>query len=334
MPESVLSLVAGWCADRVLGDPSRGHPVAGLGWVAGRLERGLWGPARWRGAVFAGLLVAGAAALAACCDRALQRWPLARAMAGGLWVWACLGGKSLEKAGGELATAVASGDLASARRLLPTLAGRDPAGLDAAELCRAGIESVAENTADAVIGPLFWGAVGGLPAMAAYRAANTLDAMVGHHSERYERFGWAAARLDDLLGWAPARFGAAIAVLLAPVAGGSRSQAWATLRRDGASHPSPNAGRLEAAFAGALGVTLGGTNRYGDRIEHRPLLGAGPAPGPEALARAVRLSRATGWAAAGLASVVLGLRQLRGRQVLGRQRLRRREAGARETGAR
>lgn len=312
MPERVVSLVVGWCADRLLGDPARGHPVAGFGWAAGRLEAVLWAPSRVRGAVYAGVLVGGTAVAAAAASQALHRWPVARGLAEAAMIWICLGGRSLGQAGERLALTVSAGDLDAARGLLPSLAGRDPAGLDAAELCRAGIESVAENTADAVTGPLLWYAAGGLPAVAAYRAANTLDAMVGHHSERYEQFGWAAARLDDLLGWAPARLGGVIAALAAPAAGGDLRRAWATLRRDGASHPSPNAGRLEAAFAGALGVSLGGTNRYGSRVEHRPVLGAGPPPGPDDLLRAVRLSRTTGWVAAGLAAAVLALRGLAG----------------------
>src|SRR5205085_10396633 len=133
-----------------------------------------------------------------------------------------------------------------------------------------------ENTADAVVGPLVWCAVAGPAGAAAYRAANTLDAMVGHRTRRYERFGWAAARLDDVLTWPAARAGALLAVALAPQVGGRPGAAWAALRRDGARHPSPNAGRLEAAFAGALGVTLGGRNRYTERVQDRPRLGAGP----------------------------------------------------------
>jgi len=148
--------------------------------------------------------------------------------------------------------------------------GRDPSGLDGPQLCRAAVESVAENTADAVVGPLLWGALAGSPGVVAYRAANTLDAMVGHKSPRYLRFGWAAARLDDLLGWPAARLGAVLACLRAPAVGGDMGRAWRTLRVDGAAHPSPNAGRMEAAFAGALGVRLGGRNDYGDRVEERP----------------------------------------------------------------
>jgi len=191
-------------------------------------------------------------------------------------------------------------DLERARRLAPTLVGRDPSELDATELCRAAVESVAENTADAVVGPLLWGALAGPAGVAAYRAVNTLDAMVGHKSPRYLRFGWAAARLDDLLTWPAARLGAALACLLAPAAGGEARRAWRTLRRDGAAHPSPNAGRMEAAFAGALGVRLGGRNRYGERVEERPALGDGPPPGPRDVDRAVRLSRLVGAAATAL----------------------------------
>src|SRR5205807_4892527 len=140
-------------------------------------------------------------------------------------VWAALGGRSLERAAEDLAAAVESGDLAAARGLLPALAGRDPATLGAQELCRAGVESVAENTADAVTGPLLWGALAGPVGVAVYRAVNTLDAMVGYRNEAYEDFGWASARLDDVLTWPAARLAACLAVFLAPVAGGDRSRA-------------------------------------------------------------------------------------------------------------
>ncbi|MFL5820219.1 MAG: cobalamin biosynthesis protein, partial [Solirubrobacteraceae bacterium] len=137
----------------------------------------------------------------------------------------------------------------------------------------------------------------------AYRAANTLDAMVGHRCARYERFGWAAARLDDLLTWPAARVGAALAVGLAPLAGGRAPEAWRVLRADGGGHPSPNAGRMEAAFAGALGVRLGGLNSYDGRVERRPRLGDGRHPGPADIVAAVRLSALVGAAAALCAAV-------------------------------
>jgi adenosylcobinamide-phosphate synthase len=134
--------------------------------------------------------------------------------------------------------------------------------------------------------------------VAAYRAANTLDAMVGHRDARYADFGWAAARLDDALSWPGARVAGALAAVCAPVAGGRPGASWRALRRDGAAHPSPNAGRVEAAFAGALGVRLGGPLAYGGRGELRPTLGDGRAPDPQDIERAVRLSLAVGAAAA------------------------------------
>jgi len=134
---------------------------------------------------------------------------------------------------------------------------------------------VAENTSDAVAAPLFWGAVAGIPGLLGYRAVNTLDAMVGHRSPRYARFGWAAARLDDLVNWVPARLAGLAAVLAAPLVGGSSSAAWRAVRNDARQHPSPNAGVVEAAFAGALGVRLGGRNVYQGRVEERGVLGDG-----------------------------------------------------------
>jgi adenosylcobinamide-phosphate synthase len=250
------------------------------------------------------VLVGGAVVAVAAADRALARRPVTRMLLTGSVTWAALGGRSLAEAGRQLAEAVRDVDLEQARALAPTLVGRDPTGLDGPELCRAAVESVAENTADAVVGPLLWGVVAGPAGVAAYRAANTLDAMVGHHSARYEQFGWAAARLDDLLTWPAARLGAGLTCVLAPLVGGGAGRAWRTLWRDGGAHPSPNAGRMEAAFAGALEVRLGGTNRYGDRVEQRPILGGGPVPGPDDVDRAVRLSLLVGSAAAVLAVLV------------------------------
>jgi adenosylcobinamide-phosphate synthase len=272
--------------------------------MAAAVERRWWRPSRSAGVAYVMALVGGAVVAVAVADRALARRPAARMLLLALVTWSAVGGRSLAEAGRQLAGAVRDGDLEAARKLAPTLVGRDPTGLDGPELCRAAVESVAENTADAVVGPLLWGALAGPAGVAAYRAANTLDAMVGHHGDRYERFGWAAARLDDLLTWPAARLGAGLTCVLAPLLGGEAGRAWRMLRRDGGAHPSPNAGRMEAAFAGALGVRLGGVNRYGDRIEQRPTLGGGPAPGPDDVDRAVRLSLLVGLAAAALAAVV------------------------------
>jgi adenosylcobinamide-phosphate synthase len=295
-------LALGAAADLLLADPRRGHPVAGFGALAGRLERRMWRDDRATGVVYAGGLVAAAAGLGVALDRVTRRRPLLRAGVTAAVTWTVLGGTSLGRAASALEGHLADGDLPAARAALPTLAGRDPRGLGEEELARATIESVAENTADAAVGPLVWGAVAGLPGLLAYRAANTLDAMVGHRSPRYERFGWAAARLDDALGWLPARLTAALTVVCAPLVGGDARRALRTWWRDGAAHPSPNAGRCEAATAGALGIRLGGRNVYGGRAEDRPVLGDGRAPRAGDIGRAVRLSRAVWTAAAVLAA--------------------------------
>jgi adenosylcobinamide-phosphate synthase len=215
----------------------------------------------------------------------------------------------LQREAGAMHDLLQAGDLEAARARLAHLCGRDPEGMDERALVRATVESVAENTSDAVVAPLFWGAIGGVPGLAAYRAVNTLDAMVGHRSERHLRFGWAAARADDVANLVPARITAGLAVLLAPLVGGRREAALRAWRRDGRKHPSPNAGPVEAAFAGALGRTLGGRLAYGGRVEDRPLLGNGPAPDLADIPRAARLSAAVSVAAAGLAVVVRGTRK-------------------------
>jgi adenosylcobinamide-phosphate synthase len=216
--------------------------------------------------------------------------------------WAVLGGTSLAREGLAMAEALEAADLEAARARLPHLCGRDPSALDVKELTRATVESIAENTSDAAVAPLLWGAALGVPGLLAYRAINTLDAMVGHRSPRYANFGWAAARTDDVANWVPARVTGLLTAACAPLVGGSPREAYAAFRRDGAKHPSPNAGRCEAAFAGALGVRLGGVNVYGTRVEHRPELGDGRAPEVPDIRRAVRLSRAVALASALLAT--------------------------------
>ena len=212
--------------------------------------------------------------------------------------WTVLGGTSLRREASAIGESLAAGDLAAARERLPHLCGRDPRGLDADQIARAVVESVAENTSDAVVAPLFWGAVAGIPGLLAYRASNTLDAMVGYRNAKYRDFGWASARLDDVLNWLPARFTGAVTVAAAPVVGGSPVRALKVLHNDGASHPSPNAGRCEASAAGALGLRLGGTNTYGDIVEHRPVMGTGRAPRVADIRRAAVLSATVGLASA------------------------------------
>lgn len=277
-------LLLGVVADRTLGDPRRGHPVAGFGTTAAALERVTYRDDRAAGVLHVVVLVGGAAALGALAPR---RSTLATAAA----TWAVLGGTSLVREGRGMAAELAA-DLGAARRRLPSLCGRDPAALDTDGLARAALESVAENTSDATVAPLFWGAVAGVPGLLAYRAVNTLDAMVGYRNDRYTRFGWAAARLDDVANLVPARLTGVLTVLLAPLVGGSPRAAWSAWRADAAAHPSPNAGVVEASAAGALGVQLGGETVYPHRVEQRPRLGCGRTPVPADLERAVRLSTA------------------------------------------
>jgi adenosylcobinamide-phosphate synthase len=281
----------------VLGDPAHWHPVAGFGRVASALERRVWRPERSAGIAYTAMLVGSTAAASAFADRRLGR---SRFLFGPLCVWTVLGGRSLAREALLLADALERGDVAYARERAPALVGRDPSELDSTELARATVESVAENTSDAVVAPLLWCAVAGVPGGIAYRAINTLDAMVGRKSERYEKFGWASARLDDLVNWPAARLGMFLAALCAPIVGGDPFETARVGLRDGGAHPSPNAGRLEAAFAGALGVRLGGRNVYDGRVEARPSLGDGRPPEPRDIGRAVRLSRAVG-----LASVIV-----------------------------
>src|SRR5690606_37970962 len=159
---------------------------------------------------------------------------------------------------------LADGDLDGARAALPALVGRNPDELDDRGVARAVVESVAENTADAVVAPALWAVLGGASGVLAHRAINTMDAMVGHRDERYSLYVRAAARLDDGAAWVPARVTAALVAACRPSVA---RDVWTAVRRDAPAHPSPNSGVAEAAFAAALGLRLGGESRYGDRAE-------------------------------------------------------------------
>jgi adenosylcobinamide-phosphate synthase len=301
-------LLLGMAVDSVVGDPPRLHPVAGFGAVAAALERRWYADRRGAGVAYAAALTAGAVGAGVLAERVAARGPAAEVLVTAAATWAVLGGSSLAGHGAALARELTAGDLTAARARIPSLCGRDPAALDTAGMARAGTESMAENTSDAVVAPLLWGAVAGVPGLLGYRAVNTLDAMVGYRSERYQRFGWAAARLDDLANLVPARVAALLFAALAPVAGGSPRAALTAWRRDAAAHPSPNAGPVEAATAGALGVGLGGRTVYAHGVEERPRLGRGRPPEPADLERAARLSRWVGWTAAGIAALVAAAR--------------------------
>ncbi|MFD5628033.1 cobalamin biosynthesis protein [Streptomyces sp. NPDC127072] len=288
---------AGLLGDLLLGDPRRGHPVAAFGRAAGAVERVLWRDHRGWGALHTAVCAGGAAGLAALAARSVRESRTASITLTAAATWAVVGGTSLGREARAIGGALAAGDIEVARERLPHLCGRDPQALDADGIARAVVESVAENTSDAVVGALVWGAVAGVPGLVGFRAVNTLDAMVGHRSIRYRRYGWASARLDDFAGWPGAR----LTALLAAAAGSDPRGALRAWRADADRHPSPNAGPVEASFAGSLGVRLGGTLAYGGRVEHRPVLnGAGRAVAVGDIERAVRLSRRVSWLAFGV----------------------------------
>ncbi len=301
-PGRAAGIAAGVLADAVFGDPARGHPVAVFGAAAEALERRLYRDDRRAGVLLTATLLGAVAAAGALAERAGRRAGVggeAACVAAATFI--ALGGTSLARTGEQMAGHLRDGDIEAARRLLPSLCGRDPSVLDNQGLTRAALESVAENTSDAQVGPLLWAALGGAPAVLMYRAANTLDAMVGNKSARYLRFGWAAARFDDLVNFAAARLTGLLVVMCAPLTGGSAAGAVRAWRRDARRHPSPNAGVAEASFAGALGVRLGGPTQYAHELEIRPTLGDGLVPQVGDLARAVRLSRVVQAVAAAVA---------------------------------
>ncbi|MEC3952950.1 cobalamin biosynthesis protein [Nocardia sp. CDC153] len=340
---TAVGLLLGFGLDRVLGDPRRGHPVAGFGTVAMKVERLTYRDTRAAGVIHEIVLVGAVAGLGLGLQRIVGgpatrrisgRRSAIRARAGGATTsaqagsmrrtmvsalgeialtsaatWTVLGGTTLAKTGRAMADRLEAGDIDGARELLPSLCGRDPEVLDADGLARAALESIAENTSDATVAPLVWGAVAGVPGLLAYRAVNTLDAMVGYRNERYNRFGWAAARTDDVANLIPARVSGLITAALAPLVGGRPADAWRAWRRDAAKHPSPNAGVAEASMAGALGITLGGKTQYRHGVELRPTLGDGPVPRIHDLRRAVRLSEAVQLATALAAAAITHLRR-------------------------
>ncbi|MDZ4267365.1 MAG: cobalamin biosynthesis protein [Mycobacterium sp.] len=302
-----VGIAAGAVADVMFGDPRRAHPVALFGTGAAAVERHSYSDSRVAGAAHTtGLLVAVAAAGALAEGVGRRGGSLREGVCVAAATFIALGGTTLCRTGEQMVSLLEAGDIDGARRLLPSLCGRDPAALDATGLTRAALESIAENTSDAQVSPVVWAAVGGTPAVLVYRAANTLDAMIGNRSPRYARFGWAAARFDDLANLVGARLTGVLVALCAPVIGGSPMAAIRAWRRDAHKHPSPNAGVAEASFAGALGVRLGGPTQYAHELEIRPTLGDGRIPEVADLARAVRLSRAVQVLAATLAVSVAG----------------------------
>lgn len=286
---NALAVATALVGDRLVPHPPAvPHPVALFGRAMGRLEARLYSDDVRAGATYALVGTAAAAAIGA----ATRSTALA--------TWVALGGRQLHEVAIDIADRLGEGDLDGARDLLPSLVGRDPQALDDAGIARAVVESVAENTVDAIVAPAFWATVGGGSAAFAHRAIDTMDSMVGYPDGRYARFGSVAARLDDAAAWIPARLTVGLVVLARP---DRAARVLRTVRRDARAHPSPNAGVAEAAFAAALGLELGGRTVYADRTEDRPVLGSGRPPRPDDIDRAVALSQEVSTA---LASVLAG----------------------------
>jgi adenosylcobinamide-phosphate synthase len=280
--------------DAAVGWPDRlyariGHPVTWIGRLISALEMrwNLGAPMRRRltGALCVLVVTAAAAIPAWAVQSSLPPGPAGVILAA-LLAWPLIAARSLHDHVAAVARPLAAGDLAGARAAVSMIVGRDPARLDEAGVARAALESLSENASDGVVAPLFWGAVAGLPGIAAYKAINTMDSMIGHRNERYEDFGKVAARLDDLVNLIPARLtGLAIAL-----GSGRPRAAIRAMTRDARNHRSPNAGWPEAAMAGALGIRLSGPRVYGDRIADEPWLNAGaPDPTPRDLSRGLAL---------------------------------------------
>ncbi len=272
-------LAAALALDLMLGDPRwLPHPVRALGMLIERGEHLLrTGDARRdlvRGAILTACVV-GISVGAAWAIVALANWihPLVGALAAIGVAWTTLALCGLDQAAGAVEGALAAGDDGAARRAIPALVGRDPDALDRAGMAQACVESVAENASDGVIAPLLYLFAGGPVAAIAYKAINTLDSMIGYRDERYLYFGRAAARLDDVANWIPARLSAICIAIAAQLTAGRAREAAAVVISDARSHASPNAGYPEAAMAGALGVRLGGAAIYGGELEQRAVLG-------------------------------------------------------------
>lgn len=325
---SGLWLLAAAALDWLVGDPPRPtHPVVVMGRLATLLERLLWrqGPAllqRLRGGILTLLVVGGTLAFSVLVLKLLAPFWIGAGLAL-WWLGASFAARGLYDHALAVEQRLRLQDLAGARIAVGRIVGRDTDRLSAPEVARACIESVAENTGDGVLAPLLYAALGaalqpwGLSPVAgaaafalAYKAVNTLDSMLGYRSERYLWFGWASARLDDLVNFIPARFAPLAVAVAAPLVGGSPLQALRTALRDGHRHQSPNSGLLEAAYAGALGIRLGGPTAYGGVVHQRATIGVGRRElDVQAIARARHLLAATSaLAVVGLSAVLWAVR--------------------------
>lgn len=299
------------CLDALIGWPGVafamiGHPVTWIGKLISGLERwlnmeGTDDKDRRKAGAAAALLVIAATAVGALLISLILPSSIVGLSIAALLAWPLLAARSLYTHVAAVARPLSSGDLQAARLAVAKIVGRDPAALNEAGIARAALESLAENASDGVIAPLFWGAIFGLPGIAAYKAINTLDSMIGHKTDRYLAFGWAAARIDDLANLIPARLTGLLFAAISPNA----PSALACMAHDAGKHRSPNAGWPEAALAASLGVRLSGPRIYADGVANEPWINEqAPDPGAADLERGLRQYRTMVIAAGALLALI------------------------------
>jgi adenosylcobinamide-phosphate synthase len=279
---ALFIVIAALAFDALIGDPDwlwrrLAHPVALIGALIDYLDRRFNREDRspqqrkFAGIASTAVMVAIAGSVGALIQAITQPLPAGNIILA-LIASVFIAQRSLYQHVARVRSAFARGGLTEARQAVAMIVGRDPEQLDEAGVCRAAIESCAENFSDGVVAPVFWLALLGLPGLIAYKAINTADSMIGHRTERHASFGWAAARLDDLANLVPARLSALLLAVAAPIAGGSVGKSWGVVRRDASRHRSPNAGWPESAMAGALGLALAGPRRYAEHVVEDPFL--------------------------------------------------------------
>jgi adenosylcobinamide-phosphate synthase len=311
--EHLIVAVIALALDALFGDPDwiwrrLAHPVALIGgliaWLDRWLNRSAWSRRvrKAMGTLVVVLLVAIAGLAGHLIEMSLRQTQgnhqgiyqdsrFVSVVALGLIASVFLAQQSLYRHVARVRSAFTKGGLAAAREAVSMIVGRDPESLDEGGVARAAIESCAENFSDGVVAPVFWLALLGLPGLIVYKAVNTADSMIGHRTPRHRDFGWAAARLDDVLNFVPARLAGVLIALAAPVARGWIVSSLRTMWRDARKHRSLNAGWPESTMAGALGIALAGPRRYGEAIIDDPFLNADARKDatPDDIGRALRI---------------------------------------------
>jgi adenosylcobinamide-phosphate synthase len=297
---TLFVVVAALAFDALIGDPDwlwrrAPHPVVWIGnlivWLERLLNRETWSRQRRKLAGIATviLLLVVSVVIGGLLEDLFEPGMFGL-LVKGLLASVLIAQRSLYQHVARVRNAFAQGGLSAARQAVSMIVGRDPEQLDDAGISRAAIESAAENFSDGIVAPVFWLALLGLPGLIAYKAINTADSMIGHRSTRYQDFGWAAARLDDLVNLIPARLSGLLIAIVAPIAGGSIIISLRVMLRDASNHRSPNAGWPESAMAGALGIAIAGPRVYAEGAVNDPLLNAeGRAAAPDDIRRALRV---------------------------------------------